>query len=252
AQGALRKRLTESLGGTAGLASVQATVLSREETDGYVREDVELDLGRGLEAGANLLSPADRAGRGPAIVVYAGEPDGDRPNPSAALAEDLVRYGYVVLEVPVASDAEKKAGADGRQQQLRSDLAAFAYLRGRRDVDPERVGVCGVSSGAWRALWVAAVEPRACVLVQFVPSKEPEGTGSGSGDRDLAAALVAPRGWLTIDAGKLEWNGGPTARSIYAAHDVGELKQKSIVSETAAQDGAKLAQLARDWLKDEL
>ena len=43
---------------------------------------------------------------------------------------------------------------------LRDDLMALDYLVSRREVDPERVGVTGISMGATRTWWLMALDER--------------------------------------------------------------------------------------------
>jgi dienelactone hydrolase len=43
---------------------------------------------------------------------------------------------------------------------LRDDLMALDYLISRQEVDPERVGVMGMSMGATRAWWLMALDER--------------------------------------------------------------------------------------------
>jgi hypothetical protein len=47
------------------------------------------------------------------------------------------------------------------------ELRAFNYLASRPEVDPDRLGVLGMSMGATKAWWLAALEPRvrACMDV---------------------------------------------------------------------------------------
>ncbi len=82
----------------------------------------------------------------------------------AALAVDLYR-GQVAEDSDTAHQLSRALPNDRATRDLR---AAFAYLAGRRDVDPKRIGVIGWCMGGGFALDLAEAEPgMAAVVVNY-------------------------------------------------------------------------------------
>jgi len=80
-------------------------------------------------------------------------------------ADTLTRHGYVVALLDFTghgANARPLPTDDaGRDQALQRDLAAaVGYLRGRPDVDPDRIGLVGHSMGAGAVVAYAASDPR--------------------------------------------------------------------------------------------
>lgn len=120
-------------------------------------QDVRYESGE-IELAAELVLP-DVEGRAPGAVIIQGSGDSDRSNGwAAAIADVLADAGVAVLLTD-----KRGCGASGGTWQsadfhdLADDaLAGVAYLRGRPEVDPERVGVVGLSQGGWVAPIAAA------------------------------------------------------------------------------------------------
>ena len=121
-----------------------------------------------LTLAAELLLPAARGGPVPAAVVIQGSGASDRRNEWArAVAELLVRRGVAVLLTDkrgsgASSGDWRTAGFD----DLAADaLAGVAYLRGRPEVDPTRVGLLGLSQGGWIAPLAASRAPHVAFVI---------------------------------------------------------------------------------------
>ena len=96
----------------------------------------------------------------------------------------LAKAGYVVLGIDAPCFGERNGmGPDGPSQKgsngemtaakfhlwtgrtlwgmvIRDDLSALDYLCSRPEVDPDRVGVTGISMGSTRAWWIMALDDR--------------------------------------------------------------------------------------------
>jgi carboxymethylenebutenolidase len=81
----------------------------------------------------------------------------------AALAVDLYR-GQVADDPDTAHQLSRALPSDRAVRDLR---AAFAYLAGRKDVDPKRIGVVGWCMGGGLALDLAGAEPRVAAAVVY-------------------------------------------------------------------------------------
>lgn len=131
----------------------------------WLEEDVRYPSGEWTLA-ARLLTPPG-PGPHPAAVLIQGSGDSDRTNLWArSIAEALVERGVAALLTDKrgtgASEGDwRTAGFD----ELADDaLAGAAFLRGRPGVDPERVGLVGLSQGGWVAPVAAARAPVAFVI----------------------------------------------------------------------------------------
>jgi hypothetical protein len=171
-----------------------------EKGPGYTLEHLELDL-NGIEpVPALLLIPDKRQPKAPALIYHHWH-GGTYPTGKEELVTGrkvLPAYAPVVAEkgiVTLAIDSwifgERKHAEDGRQGELDAfkkmiwhgqvlfgmmifdEVRAVDYLVSRPEVDPHRVGAFGLSMGATKAWWLAALDPRIklcldlCCLTDF-------------------------------------------------------------------------------------
>ncbi|HON68108.1 MAG TPA: dienelactone hydrolase family protein [Phycisphaerae bacterium] len=196
---ALRARLWRLLGDMPARFVPQATVLNREERDGYTLEHFSFDNHAGDTVFGYLLIP-DGGGKRPAILYHHCHTSHERVGkeeiirPSETLGgqlpgEVLARAGYVVMCIDAYTFGERRhagpGGAKGNGNQteesffklflwegtslwsmmVRDDLLALEYLLTRPEVDTQRVGSAGFSMGATRTWWAAALDDRICAAV---------------------------------------------------------------------------------------
>lgn len=195
----LRARLWALLGEMPPLFTPEVTLLKRYARDGCVVEHLAFDNGAGARVYGYLLLPPELRAPAPAILYHhmhgnkydLGKDElfqdwlieGVMPGPA------LVRAGYVVLAVDAycfgertslgpAGDAERGAATEqalfkhfvwqGMRlwgMMVRDDLLALNYLLSRPEVDPNRVGVTGMSMGGSRTTWLCALDDRPQALV---------------------------------------------------------------------------------------
>ena len=130
--------------------------LQRSGPPPFSQEDVEFGSGEADLVGTLMLPEGE--GPHPAVVLLHGSGRLGRHSWTyRSWADGLVRIGLAVLFYDKrgvgASGGEDGAGL----RQLADDgIAAVEYLRGRPEVDPQRVGLMGSSQGAWVAEQVAA------------------------------------------------------------------------------------------------
>jgi dienelactone hydrolase len=188
----IRSRLWELLGKLPPRPSVPTIeITAREDKGDYFLEKFRFDNGAGSVVPGYLLVPKGLAGKAPAILYchwHGGEYDIGKeellqakhtPEPPGPA---LAKRGYVVLGVDAYCFGERngqgpgaETGRDGEWTAskfnlwvgrtlwgmiLRDDLMALDYLISRQEVDPERVGVMGMSMGATRAWWLMALDER--------------------------------------------------------------------------------------------
>ncbi|HYM78800.1 MAG TPA: alpha/beta hydrolase family protein [Candidatus Dormibacteraeota bacterium] len=177
-----------------------ARLVSKEEHDGYTLERLVLDLNGVEPVPAILLVPKKRQERAPGLLYihwHAGMYDlgkeqllkGVQAQP--AYAPVCVEKGLVTLAIDSWCFGERKHEQDGHQGEedafklmlwrgqvlfgmmMFDEFRALDYLAGRAEVDPQRLGVLGMSMGATKAWWLAGLDPRVkvcmdvCCLTDF-------------------------------------------------------------------------------------
>jgi hypothetical protein len=189
-----RKELWGLLGDLPERRTPTAKLLKSEKRDGYTLEHLELDL-NGLElVPAYLLVPDKRPKTAPALLyIHAhggtyelGKEElvlGRKVLP--AYAPVCAAKGIVTLAIDSWCFSGRKHDEDGRNGEwdafklmlwkgqvlwgmmLFDEFQAVTYLRSRPEVDPERLGVFGLSMGSTKAWWLAALDPRVKLCVDL-------------------------------------------------------------------------------------
>ncbi len=217
-----------------------------EKHDGYTLERWVLDL-NGIEpVPALLLIPDHRQDPAPGLLFihwHAGQYDlgkehllkGTSVQP--AYAPVCAEKGLVTLAIDSWCFGERKHDANGHRGEedafkemlwrgrvlfgmmMFDEFRALDFLAGRPEVDPSRLGVFGMSMGATKAWWLAALDPRlrltmdVCCLTDFESLIEAHGL-SGHGifyyvpsllkqfDTTRINALTVPRAHLSVNGRK--------------------------------------------------
>jgi dienelactone hydrolase len=221
--------------------------LSREDRGDYTVEKFEFDNEAGATVPGYIILPKNHSGKAPAMLYchwHGGEYDLGKEElfqakhtpeePGSAFA----KRGYVVIGVDAYCFGERNGrgptsekGRDGELSAskfnlwvgrtlwgmiLRDDLMALDYLVSRPEVDPERIGVMGMSMGATRAWWLMALDERIktgvpiCCLTRY-QNLIVNGLLKAHGiyyfvpnilnhfDTEAIVALIAPRPVLFLD-----------------------------------------------------
>lgn len=153
----------------------------------YREEEVAFESAPGVRLAGTLTLPEGK-GPFPAAILISGSGPQDRDEqllghrPFLVLADDLTRRGVAVLRY----DDRGVAKSTGRFQDATSadfaldTTAATAFLRGRKDIDPARIGLIGHSEGGMIAPMVGAKDPKIAFVVLLA--------GPGAPSRDLMSA----------------------------------------------------------------
>ena len=174
---------------------LDAHVVDRGETLGFVREKIVFTGGRGRRVPGFLGLPR---GRTPARVIllhHAGgsskeswwQPEGYEYGGN--LTQRLLEAGFAVFALDAQNHGERAHGIDyvpipalyfGNKwwAAFRSMVVETAtdyrrglqYLEGRSELDLRRIGTVGQSMGAMTSLYLAAVDPRLDVVVAGAPA----------------------------------------------------------------------------------
>ena len=122
----------------------------------------------GFSLAGTMSKPATatlaRAGRYPAVVLVGGSGSTDRDEVAygvpifAQVAGALADAGVVVVRYDKRGVGQSGGRAENAtlEQYGEDARAAVAFLRGRKDVDPKRIGLAGYSEGGWAAMLAAA------------------------------------------------------------------------------------------------
>lgn len=177
-----------------------ARLVSREEHEEYTLERLVLDLNGVEDVPAILLIPKKRAARAPGLLYihwHGGMYDLGKEQllkgvaAQPAYAPVCAEMGMVTLAIDSWCFGERKHEADGSEGEqtafklmlwrgqvlfgmmMFDEFRALDYLASRPEVDPDRVGVLGMSMGATKAWWLAGLDPRVkvcmdvCCLTDF-------------------------------------------------------------------------------------
>jgi uncharacterized protein len=124
----------------------------------------------GVTVRGDLLLP-DSGGPHP-VVVMAGGWCYVKELRQPQYAEEFVRRGFAALIFDYrtlgASDGEPRQHLDP-WAQIEDYRNAISYLQTRPDIDPDRIGVWGISYSGGHVLILGAVDPRVKVIVSNVP-----------------------------------------------------------------------------------
>lgn len=289
----IRARFWQLLGDLPPLFTPEPALLERSTREGCVVEHFAFDNGTGVLVYGYLLLPPQLTAPAPAVVhlhahggkyergkeeIFDERVPGIQPGPA------LVQAGYVVMAIDAYCFGERirqgpKGDAEsGREVEhalfkhflwlgstlwgmmVRDDLLALNYLLTRPEIDPDRIGVTGMSLGGSRTTWLGALDerPRALVPVaQMTRYRDFAASGHYNGhsvyyyvpgvfktdlDMEHLVALAAPRpqSILIGDKDPLSPLSGiqsvaAYARQVYELYDAGDQFHVSIEAGIAHQ-----------------
>jgi pimeloyl-ACP methyl ester carboxylesterase len=156
------------------------------------REDVAFSSG-GLRLVGTLISPTT-AGRHPAIILVHGSGAEDREY-MLPFARFLIRHGVAVL----GYDKRGVGGSTGDWNTASFDdlagdvVAAFEYLKNRKDIERSRIGLLGVSQAGWVMPLAASRAKDIAFLISVCGAGvSPAETTIDEAEREMAAAGLPP------------------------------------------------------------
>lgn len=150
----------------------------------------------GLKLAGTLTLPPGQ-GPFPVAVLITGSGSQDRDEtlfehkPFLVLADALTRRGVAVLRVDDRGVGGSERGElkTATSLDFATDVAAgVAFLRGRKDIDADRVGLIGHSEGGLIAPIVAAKDPRIAFVVLLAGTGVPGSEVMKTQSRDIALA----------------------------------------------------------------
>lgn len=157
------------------------------ERDGYRLEKLVYETLPGVDVPAHLYLPSSAPGKVPGILFVPGHwyAESKTKPDFQAFAMTLARRGFAVLTYDPIGQGERGISVrDHRRTELLAagiaqegivafeSLCAFQLLRGRPEVDAERIGMTGASGGGFNSWIVPALEPRIAATVSVVGTSE--------------------------------------------------------------------------------
>ncbi len=285
---------------------LHATATGTLEHEGVVIEKLHYQSRPGLYVTANLYRPKEPKGKLPAILYVCGHSGRGRDGNKTAFQDHglwFANNGYVCLIVDTLQLGEIPGvhhgtyGIGNENYAIRKDpvetrwwwqalgytpagvecwngVRGIDYLISRPDVDPQRVGVTGISGGGAATFWIAAADERVKVAVpvsgmsdleSYVTNKVINGhcdcmflVNTYQWDWTTIAALVAPRPLLFANSDRdtifpMDGNRRVMAklRQVYKMYDKPDLVDEYI-SKGGHEDRADLRVAAFQWMNRHL
>jgi dienelactone hydrolase len=210
---------------------LKVTITGTIERDGVVIDKLHFQSRPGLYVTGNLYRPKDNSARLPTILYVCGHSNRGRDGNKTAFQEHgawFAQHGYNCLIIDTLQLGEVAGHHHGTYRLNRwwwqsrgytpagvecwNGIRAIDYLVSRPDVDPERIGVTGISGGGAATIWIAAADPRVRVAVpvsgmsdleSYVSNKIVNGhcdcmfmVNTYAWEWTTIAALIAPRPML--------------------------------------------------------
>ncbi|HEY2787775.1 MAG TPA: prolyl oligopeptidase family serine peptidase [Fimbriiglobus sp.] len=163
---------------------LKATVTGTIERSGVAIEKLHFQSRPGLYVTGNLYRPKETGKKYPAILYVCGHSGRGRDGNKTAFQDHGLWFasnGYVCLVVDTLQLGEIPGKHHGTYNLNRwwwqdrgytpagvecwNGIRAIDYLCSRADVDPDRIGVTGISGGGATTCWVAAADDRVKVAV---------------------------------------------------------------------------------------
>jgi dienelactone hydrolase len=272
---------------------LHATVTGTLEHEGVVIEKLHYQSKPCLYVTGNLYRPKEPRGKMPAILYVCGHSGRGRDGNKTAFQDHglwFANNGYVCLIVDTLQLGEIPGIHHGTYREGRwwwqalgytpagvecwNGVRGIDYLVSRPDVDPERVGVTGISGGGAATFWIAAADERVKAAVpvsgmsdleSYVANKVINGhcdcmflVNTYQWDWTTIAALVAPRPLLFANSDAdtifpMDGNRRVIAklRRVYKMYDKPDLVDEYI-SKGGHDDRADLRVAAFRWMNRHL
>ncbi len=138
------------------------TVMANSETKSVEPTTEEVTFANGKDVLAGTLYRPREAEPCPAVVLLTGSNRGARGPLLAKIAQHFARHGIAVLHYDSAGTGTSTGNTllQSRADRAREGAAAIRFLRTKRGIDPQHIGLWGGSEGASIALLAAALYPQ--------------------------------------------------------------------------------------------
>jgi len=146
-----------------GRAAVGEIPASPERTAfEQVVSSTEVEFRNGTTTLRGTVVRPEAAGSGPGVVILGGSEREARNDIKRRFASKFAESGLsaLIYDSPGTGASTGNALLQTKNDRIVEALAAVRFLRGRQGVDPDRVGLWGISEGAGIALLAAAGDPR--------------------------------------------------------------------------------------------
>lgn len=226
---------------------LKVKTISKDVKDGYILEKFMIDNEIDSWIPGYLAIPTNIKGKAPVVIGLHGHGSSKdnifaTDSSGQGVANILLSHGFAVLAIDGYFNGERKgtgpAGIKEMQNersdqemslfklnlwfgrslwgmQLRDEQIALNYLVTRPEIDPQRIGVEGMSMGSTRSWWLAALDDRIKVIVgvacftrykELIAQRELRAHGIyyfvpgmlNHFDTEVVMGLIAPRPFLAL------------------------------------------------------
>jgi len=121
----------------------------------------EVEFRNGTTTLRGTVFRPEAAGSGPGVVILGGSERNARTDYKRRVASKFAESGVsaLIYDSPGSGASTGNALLQTKNDRIVEALAAVRFLRGRPGVDPDRVGLWGISEGAGIALFASARDP---------------------------------------------------------------------------------------------
>ena len=205
----VKEKVQECFGPWPDKTPLNSRVTKRLKRDTYTIENVIFESRPGYPVTANLYIPKNLKSPAPAVIGTCGHNDTGKAATLSTqqFAQGLVKLGYVVLVFDPVGQGERlqyptpegksRIGIGVREHLYSGNplfllgdslsawfawdgIRAVDYLLTRKEVDPNHIGITGVSGGGTQTTWICSADPRitmaapACFINTFLTNLENE------------------------------------------------------------------------------
>jgi len=160
-----------------------ATNAAKQPSQPKYRETEITFVSDSLELYGTLDLPVQRKGKVPAVVLVHGSGPNDRDETLAAMkpfqdiGRGLAEHGIAVLRYDkrtftygLSYTQQQLVNLTVKEEVLDDALAAVRFLRGRSEIDSEKLFILGHSLGGWAAPLIAKQDPEIAGIIMLAPS----------------------------------------------------------------------------------
>ena len=237
----------------------------------YLEREVTVEnKAAGIKLAGTLTLPQNPKAPVPGVVLISGSGPQDRDQtimghkPFLVLADHLTRQGFAVLRLDDRGIGKSEGNfGTATTQDFTTDIeAAYTYLRGLAEVNPQKVGLTGHSEGALVAAKVAAQNPEVAFVVLMAGSAVPGAELLASQNEALLKTAGIPQEQLQkyLQLRKAQFQVAATENDLQqAAEKIRQLEQDTKAGLTAHEqkqlglnaqsEQAIVSQLSTPWMR---
>ena len=150
--------------------SLNSRVLSTQEKDGSLYQEIEINATVGRKITVTYTRPLKNISLCPAVVCIHGHGGTRRSvydinSLYKGFATELARRGYATIAVDVGQHTIYETNRTLMGERLWDLIRCIDFLESQKEVDASRIGCAGLSLGGEMAMWLGAMDERIAATV---------------------------------------------------------------------------------------